>query len=574
MKADKLMDAITELDDDILNEAAGEPSAAARSKAKPGKKPLIFRFAAAAAALAVTVGGIFMITRKPVQNISGSESSQNTYGTDSSQNMPVTEPSKNTSVTDPSQDLPGTDPSDTSGIITGGPTNAAPGDSFSGSANGNANGGVSYGSLSEQALASPVYPAEWSWHMEQENVTARWDQVPYAARVAAGREAAETYRSFFADTMLLLLSDQKEESTVMSPVNIFMATAMLAEITDGQTRQEILDALGVKDIEELRDQTAKIWGLCYRDDGREKTVLGNSLWLSSELNYRPDTIKRLADSYYASSFSGEMGSEEYNDLLRTWLSDMTGGLLKDQINGLDLTPDTALALCSTILHETKWVREFSESSTKQGVFHSPSGDIRTDFMYSQHDLTGYFDAENYRFIQRSTKQGRVWLFLPDEGVSVSEMMQEESFLQFISSPYDYRDYYDIDISGGSLTPKTNYGITPVTALVNLTVPKLDISFRQDLTEALQTLGIKTAFDPSAADYTTITDQPGVYLQQASQGTRLIMDEEGISAASYVMYAEGALFHEDEIDLIFDRPFFMMVTGANDVPLFAGVVNEP
>ena len=91
---------------------------------------------------------------------------------------------------------------------------------------------------------------------------------------------------------------------------------------------------------------------------------------------------------------------------------------------------------------------------------------------------------------------------------------------------------------------------------------------------MQALGIKTAFTAGQADYSPITDEPGVHLQAAKQGTRLVMDEEGVSAASYVEMLAGSAMLEDEIDLIFDRPFFILVTGANEVPLFAGVVNEP
>ena len=509
------MDAITELDDGIINEAAGEPSADALRRAKNGRKTILYKFAAAAAALAVTVGGIFMITRKPAQN------------------------------------TPGTDAAETQGIVTGGP--------------------VDSGAWQAKALASPVYPEEMTWQEERDNPLV---QSPAQARWINGRDTAELYRGFFADTMLLLLSDQNEESAVMSPVNIFMATAMLAEITDGETRQEILNTLGVKDIEQLRDQAAKIWGLCYKDDGREKTVLGNSLWLNNGLQYRQSTVQQLADSYYASAFMGEMGSDSYNSLLQRWLNDMTGGLLAEQVKGIELPADTALALISTVLHETKWGDEFSKDNTKPGTFHSPAGDVEAEFMYSYHDTTTLFTADKYRFIQKGTRQGRVLFFLPNEGTSVSEMMQEESFRTLLSYPFKGDDYFVLDPADGFFHSTTNRGITGSFAWINLTVPKLDITYQQDLTAALQALGIKTAFTAEKADYTPITDEPGVYLQKAEQGTRLIMDEEGISAASYVEYLAGEPLLDTEVDMVFDRPFFMLVLGTNDVPLFAGVVNVP
>ncbi len=517
MKADKLMDAITELDDEVLNEAAGTPSAEEiRAANKSGKRPLIFRFAAAAALMALAVGAVIMF-RKPAQN------------------DPAPADTKTAGIE--TQDVQPADPAKEALV-----------------------------------LAEPVYPEEWSWEKEQSS-SLGWSDRPYAARLAAGQETVDLYRGFFADMMLLLLSDQEEENAVMSPVNIWMATAMLAEITDGETRQEILDAFGVKDIYELRDQAAKIWGLCYKDDGREKTVLGNSLWLNNTLNYNSSTVQQLADSYYASAYIGAMGTDVYNSLLQKWINDMTGGLLADQVKDIELPMDTALALVSTIWHETKWGEEFSKEDTKPGTFHAPGGDIETDFMHSDWATDSYFYADNYKFIYKGTRQGNVWLFLPDEGTSVQEMMQEESFREFLFYSFDYDNYFKYDENKGSVG-LTYKGITGAFAKVNLTVPKLDISFKQDLTEAIQKMGITTAFDPSRADYSPITNQPGVYLAKAEQGTRLIMDEEGVSAASYVEYLAGAAMLEDEIDFVCDRPFFILVTGYNDVPLFAGVVNVP
>ena len=153
------------------------------------------------------------------------------------------------------------------------------------------------------------------------------------------------------------------------------------------------------------------------------------------------------------------------------------------------------------------------------------------------------------------------------------MMQKESFREFISTRYDERDYR-VESSDGDWHYVTAHGITPHVAWVNLTVPKLDMSCEIDLTDAIRKMGINTAFSGDEADYTAITDQEGVYLKDAVQDTRLVMDEEGISAASYVEYLSGEPMLDEEIDLVFDRPFFMLVTGADGIPLFAAVVNEP
>ena len=61
----------------------------------------------------------------------------------------------------------------------------------------------------------------------------------------------------------LLTSDN--ENTVCSPLNTYIAFAMLAEVSDGNTRQQILDMLGVTDIEMLRANVSALWESNYVD---------------------------------------------------------------------------------------------------------------------------------------------------------------------------------------------------------------------------------------------------------------------------------------------------------------------
>lgn len=48
------------------------------------------------------------------------------------------------------------------------------------------------------------------------------------------------------------LSGAGEENAVLSPVNIYMALAMLAELTDGESRAQLLDLIGAQNIEAVR----------------------------------------------------------------------------------------------------------------------------------------------------------------------------------------------------------------------------------------------------------------------------------------------------------------------------------
>ncbi len=50
-------------------------------------------------------------------------------------------------------------------------------------------------------------------------------------------------------TIPQFLAGQTEENRVYSPLSLYMALAMLAELTDGNSRQQVLDLLDVPDLE-------------------------------------------------------------------------------------------------------------------------------------------------------------------------------------------------------------------------------------------------------------------------------------------------------------------------------------
>ncbi|MBR5537908.1 MAG: serpin family protein [Clostridia bacterium] len=352
------------------------------------------------------------------------------------------------------------------------------------------------------------------------------------------------------------LQDNGTDNALYSPLNVYMALAMLAEVTDGDSRQQILHLLGAADIDALRQQANDLWNANYRDDGIMQRVLANSLWLSESYTFRQETLDRLAEQYFASSFCGQMGAEEFNTALRDWLNEQTGGLLGDQIDNLELTPDTVLALASTVYFKAKWNGGFNEANTADGLFHSTNGDV-TCRMMKRSDITSYYWADNFTAVRMDFEDGGMWFILPDEGYTSGDLLEDCAFLELIQT--------------------ANNGWENQTRLrVNMTVPKFDVSSQIKLRDGLQALGVTDVFDAGKADFSPVTDGEGLFVSEATHGVRVKIDEEGCEAAAYTMLAlaGAAPPPDEEVDFTADRPFLFCVTGANNLPLFVGVVNQP
>lgn len=353
-----------------------------------------------------------------------------------------------------------------------------------------------------------------------------------------------------------LLTDGSGENKACSPINIYMALAMLAEITDGESRDQILSLLGSDDLNDLRTEASAVWNANYSNDGAVTSILASSLWLNDKINFKQEAMDALAKYYYTSSFRGEMGSAALDQALQGWINQQTGGLLKEQASGLTMDKETILALATTIYFRAKWAGEFSEGNTRPETFHADSGDVTCDFMHQSGTNTYYWSDRFSAVSKRLEGSGAMWFLLPDEGVTPEELLADEAALDLLLG------------SGESVESKY--------LIVNLSVPKFDIASELDLTASLNNLGITDVFDPASADFSPMTADTEAYLSQARHAARVAIDEEGVTAAAYtvMMTAGAAAPPEEEVDFALNRPFVFVITGTDGLPLFVGIVHQP
>ena len=403
--------------------------------------------------------------------------------------------------------------------------------------------------------AYPVFPAEPVYEdYIDENGEGDWDA--YFAAQEAYREGLQALgkgerpddsavRRFADQTAAEIFNGR--ENTVYSPISLYVALGMLTELTDGETRQQVLDLLGAADTEALRQQINRLWISVYQD-GDAVCRLANAAFAREDADVKQAAVDALAEGYFASSYRVPMGTEEADEAIASWLNQQTGGLLSEETGNIHTEEENLLRLYNTIYYKAGWLDAFESGQTGTDIFIAADGSKQqTDFMHRTDEGT-YRKGEGYTAAPRRLKYGRMVFVLPDEGVTPESLLARDGFLTELTGEYSMAD-------------------------VVWSVPRFDVKSSVDLKDILKALGVTDAFDENVADFTPLTDS-GAVVSSVMQAARVKIDEDGVEAAAYTEIVADTTAAEEPppvVEMNLNRPFLFVILNDANVPLFVGTV---
>jgi serine protease inhibitor len=343
---------------------------------------------------------------------------------------------------------------------------------------------------------------------------------------------------------------QGEGNANYSPLSLYYALAMAASGAQGATADELLALLDVSDQATLAGQSGNLYRRLYTDNAIGKLKIANSLWMDKGVSWKEDFVERAAQDFYAASFSEDFSdSRAAAEHMAQWISENTDGLLKPDIQ---IGQQQILSIINTIYFNDQWTDRFDSSATQEDIFHGVNEEtIRCPFMNRAASFGSFSRGEDFTRAQLSLKNGGSMIFvLPEEGVSA------RSFLQ---TPEKLREAFE--------------GGTPGSGQVTWKIPKFSFGSDFDVKKALETLGIKDAFEETA-NFQGITDEQA-YISTIRQQTHIAIDEKGVEAAAYTEIGfAGTGMPEDSAEMILNRPFLFGITAQDGTLLFIGICENP
>ena len=268
----------------------------------------------------------------------------------------------------------------------------------------------------------------------------------------------------------------------------------------------------------------------------------NAVFLRDDLSVKDDYMKALSEQFEAERF-GLQDPERVN----AWVGEHTDHLIDHLVDQID--PSLRLMLVNAVAMDARWDNPFDPYSTYDAEFETPTGPVKTPFMHETSEYA-YGESELGQYV-RLDYLGRnlyMLLFLPRKG----RLMEAVEALSG-------------DCAGcfADMTPRQ----------VALSLPKLDITTEQSLSEVLRALGVQAAFT-NDADFSGISDEP-LQLSDVLQKVRVQVDEEGTRAAAATAMIMGNGFVMNPAEMNLNRPFlFLIADEATGAIAFAGMVCDP
>lgn len=413
------------------------------------------------------------------------------------------------------------------------------------------------------ALVRAEYPQEPVFQNEDEQFDYHRNR-----RMKLPEQFVRSYEEFVADTSPDILTEagKEKQNVIYSPLSLYYALALAAEGASGETKEEFLSLLHYEDPEALsadcktsfesfyhvpreENNHPNEWGE-YPQESRYTLQIANSLWADEGMDVNETFLDRINEFSYADLYQADLQKDETAQAMADWVKEKTNGVLTPA--ALPLGEEGLISLRNTVYFYDEWMDRFDKEQTAEDWFTCEDGiKVSSEFMNRTMGSHGFQRGENYTKSSLSLKNGQMTFYLPDEGVSVEDLIKTpEAFRKLFQGEEEW--------CSGEVIWK---------------VPKFSYGGQLNLSEVLEHAGLSSAFSEEA-DFSALTDQTSLFLSAVNQDAHIGIDENGVEAAAFTEISwAGAAMPTDRAEMILDRPFLYTIEHNGQI-LFIGICGNP
>lgn len=362
-----------------------------------------------------------------------------------------------------------------------------------------------------------------------------------------------------------------ERNFCISPIAVYSALAIACESSQGETRDQLLCAVGVS-YEEVERFTEYLYSTANRkfyceNDGRETetghTVLSSSVWLDDSALYNLNAVNKLAGSYgcdvYAASYLSNEAQNMINQYVeykthRTFDSDLSFGYTND------------IAIISTYHIEEVWNSFGEELTLTLETYDFTNGDesvSSVQLLKSEYAEGVIYKGVKYSTFHVNTEHGlKLHFILPNDGYNVEDVFTQGIISQVIAR----KNYGAIDEQNGII----NY--------TRVLFPAFKASLNADISGMLANdFGVTDLFDAEKCDLSGLLSS-SAYLENLTAQGAVKVGADGIYGTAHAYLPTNSAPKNDEYtpvyhDFIINGAFGFVLTDEYGTILYSGVIDN-
>ncbi|MBL8766633.1 MAG: serpin family protein [Planctomycetes bacterium] len=351
-----------------------------------------------------------------------------------------------------------------------------------------------------------------------------------------------------------LCADAPGANVLIGPDSILSAMTLAASGAAGETRAQLLGALGFDPALDapLEAVAAMQRALAAAADDVELSI-DHRLWIDESQRlteaWRSRVDASFEHAFESVDFAGEPNAAR--EAINEFVADATDDKIVDLMPPGSIDGLTRLVISNAVWFKGRWAHPFDPDRTRPGTFTKRDRSTVEVPMMSMKAMVGFAETDTDVVVELPYEGDELAMLivLPNDAARIGEW------------PADAFDRHAARL---------------VQREVHVIVPRFAFRGRYALVDAFVGLGATDAFDQSRADFSAMEERRELFVSGVFHQSFIVVDEEGTEAAAATGVAMALKSAVDRTPSFrADRPFvFAIRHRASGAILFAGVVEDP
>ena len=345
------------------------------------------------------------------------------------------------------------------------------------------------------------------------------------------------------------------KNTMISPMSISLALAMVYNGTDGNTKKQMEDMLHKSNLspEDINQSYKDLVAALSSHDPKVELAISNAIFYRNSFNVKNNFIT-TNQNYYQAEVSGLDFTKTTETLnkVNDWVKTNTKGKIDKIIE--KVSDDDIMYLLNAIYFNGEWKYRFDTKETADLPFtKEDKTTIQVPTMTLEKPFN-FYSHNDFQMLEMPYGSGKysMLIFLPETGKKTGDVisiLDSENLNSWISKLSEQKK--------------------------KVFLPKFEFKFDDSLVDELTALGMTDAFNDAKANLSGISDAAKLVISEVMHKSYIKVDERGTEAAAVTGITVGVTSVGPDTSFRVDHPFVFAIREKDTKAiLFIGKVMNP